>query len=486
MIQSLLIQSQSTSGSSVTTLVSSSSPFFIAMSPFNEMVYITERGTNKIRVVNRTSSSSSLSGIYIPSIRGICVSNISPEWGLVTSVSGIIYQIYFETNSVVTLAGQSAQGMVNGQGTNAKFSSLYAIALSLDDSYALVADYSNHLIRKITMATASVETFAGTSGSSGTLAGVGTNSRFKCPIGVTISPDGTFALVSNDYGHVINKIILTTAEVSILAGAANSPGSANGFGTNAQFNYPYGLAISPGGDFSVVADSSNHQIRLIHISTSEVTTLAGTGSAGNTNGAATSAQFKNPTGVAISSQAEGSYVLVADYSNSLIRKISLAYTPTTPPTHLLTLQPTGEPTSDPTGEPTAVPSSAPSVPPITRFSFGVKIGDEGILSPGKAILVDYLQDARRGQTLPPLPPSSLCHRLISLCSREDDSHLSCRQRFSRLLSFRPSVVIGFHSHQVASRDSSRDRILGQRRQPHDRHDSWRRRWVGVLARESLE
>jgi hypothetical protein len=110
MIQSLLIQSHATSASSVTTLVSSSGPYSIAMSPFNEMVYITEGGTNDIRVVNRTSSNSSLSGISIPSIRGICVSNISPEWGLVTSQNGIIYQINFETNSVVTLAGQSAQG----------------------------------------------------------------------------------------------------------------------------------------------------------------------------------------------------------------------------------------------------------------------------------------------------------------------------------------------------------------------------------------
>jgi hypothetical protein len=464
MIQSLFIQSQSTSGSSVTTLVSSSSPFSIAMSPFNEMIYITEIGTNKIRVVNRTSSSSSLSGNSVPNLRGICLSNISPEWGLVTSLSGIIYQIYFETNSVVTLAGQSASAMVNGQGTNAQFNYPYGIALSPDDSYALVADCYNHLIRKITMATADVETFAGTSGSGGTLAGVGTNARFYRPAGVAISPDGTFALVVNYYGQVINKIILTTAEVSILAGAANSPGSANGFGTNAQFKNPNGLATSPGGDFSVVADYSNHQIRLVRISTSEVTTLAGTGSAGNTSGAATSAQFYLPTGVAISSQAEGSYVLVADFSNSLIRSISLTYTPTTSPTHLPTLQPTLVPTSVPSGE----PSSAPSVPPITRFSFGVKIGDGGILSPGKAILVEYLQDPSRSQTLP--PPSS-----VSLCFREDDSHLPCRQRLSRLLSFRPSFVIGFHSHQVASRgssSSSRDRIMGQRRrQPHDHHDS---------------
>jgi hypothetical protein len=111
MIQSLLISSQSSSGSSVTTLASSASPYFIAMSPFNEMVYITEYGTNKVRVVNRTSSNSSLSGISIPNLRGICVSNISPEWGLVTSLSGIISQIYFETNSVVTLAGRSVMGL---------------------------------------------------------------------------------------------------------------------------------------------------------------------------------------------------------------------------------------------------------------------------------------------------------------------------------------------------------------------------------------
>jgi DNA-binding beta-propeller fold protein YncE len=466
MIQSLFIQSQSTSEYFVTTLVSSSDPSFIAMSPFNEMVYITERGTSKIRVVNRTSSSSSLSGIYIPNMFGICLSNISPEWGLVTSTNRIIYQIYFETNSVVTLAGQSAQGMVNGQGTNAKFDYPYGIALSPDDSYALVADHNNHLIRKITMATASVETFAGMSGSGGIVPGVGTNARFNRPIGVAISPDGTFALVSNYGGQVINKIILTTAEVSILAGAANSPGSANGFGTNAQFNSPHSLAISPTGAFSVVADTWNHQIRLIHISTSEVTTLAGTGSAGNTNGAATSAQFNLPRGVAISSQAEGSYVLVADYSNSAIRKISLPSTPKT----------------SPISTPTAVPSSAPSVPPITRFSFGVKIGDERVLSPCKAILIDYLQDARRGHLLLPSLSS-----LISLCFREDVSCISRRQRISRLVSFRLSIVIGFHSHQVASRDSSsRNRILGQWRQPHDHHHSWRRRCVSVLARESLE
>jgi hypothetical protein len=51
------------------------------------------------------------------------------------------------------------------------------------------------------------------------------------------------------------------------------------------------------------------------------------------------------------------------------------------------------------------PSFAPSTSPIL-FGFYVKFGDNGILGSGKAILVDYLRDAKRGD-LPLLPPFSL-------------------------------------------------------------------------------
>jgi hypothetical protein len=63
-------------------------------------------------------------------------------------------------------------------------------------------------------------------------------------------------------------------------------------------------------------------------------------------------------------------------------------------------QPTSVPTSS-TGQPT----SHPTAPSPTLFSFGVKIGNEGILSSGKAIVVDYLQDTRKGESDTSIPPS---------------------------------------------------------------------------------
>jgi hypothetical protein len=255
-----------------------------------------------------------------------------------------------------------------------------------------------------------VTTLAG-AGSAGSTNEVGTIARFKNPQGVSISPDGMYALVADSSNHLIRQIVISTASVTTLAGLAGSPGSTNGVGTIALFKNPVGVSISPDGMYALVADSSNHLIRQIVISTASVTTLAGVaGTPGSTNGVGTIARFNQPVGVSISP--DGVYALVADRFSHLIRHIVIS---------------TATPSVFPSPAPSSSPTSLPSVPPLTRFSFGVKIGDGAILGPGKAILVDYLQDPRRGQTLPP-PPLSLylCHGLISLCSREDDSHLSCR------------------------------------------------------------
>jgi hypothetical protein len=72
------------------------------------------------------------------------------------------------------------------------------------------------------------------------------------------------------------------------------------------------------------------------------------------------------------------------------------------------------PTGQPTGQPTATgqPTSHPTTPGPTLFSFGVKIGHEGILSSGKGIVVDYLQDTRRGESDPSHP--FLLHSSLTL------------------------------------------------------------------------
>lgn len=67
-----------------------------------------------------------------------------------------------------------------------------------------------------------------------------------------------------------------------------------------------------------MADQNNHRIRMI-TPAGVVSTIAGTGGAGSANGAALSATFNLPTGVAISPAGD---IFVGDRSNNTVRKIS--------------------------------------------------------------------------------------------------------------------------------------------------------------------
>ena len=109
------------------------------------------------------------------------------------------------------------------------------------------------------------------------------------------------------------ELSLSTA-VTTVAGTGSS-GSANGTGTSASFNAPEGITTDETNLY--VADRTNHLIRKIVISTVVVTTVAGTGSSGSSNGTGTSASFDEPEGITT----DGTNLYVADKNNHLIRKI---------------------------------------------------------------------------------------------------------------------------------------------------------------------
>ena len=110
--------------------------------------------------------------------------------------------------------------------------------------------------------------------------------------------------------------------VTTLAGSG-AAGNADGTGTAAQFNSPAGVAVDSSGTV-YVADVGNSRIRTI-TSAGVITTLAGS-TQGFANGTGTAAQFYNPYGVAVDSSGT---VYVADYYNQRIRKITTAGVVTT-------------------------------------------------------------------------------------------------------------------------------------------------------------
>lgn len=205
-----------------------------------------------------------------------------------------------------------ANGFIDGTGTAARMNSPVAVALdSAGNLY--VCDGSNYTVRKISPAGA-VTTIAGAVGQPGSVDGSSAVARFNVTEGIAVDQTGNVYV--SDWGNSTIRKITSSGVVSTFAGMAQQPGSADGIGVAAQFKNPAGLAIDSAGNL-YVADFGNNRIRKITPG-GVVSTLAGS-TMGYADGTGTAARFNGPYGVAVDS---GGTVYVADSGNSVIRVIT--------------------------------------------------------------------------------------------------------------------------------------------------------------------
>src|SRR5437016_1179139 len=165
-----------------------------------------------------------------------------------------------------------------------------------------------------------VTTRAGLARKPGSADGTGNAARFDFPFGIAIDSADNVYVADTDNDALIRKVtpVGTNWVVTTLAGLGGNYGSADGMRIDARFAGPSGVAVDGAGSV-YVADQVNDTIRKV-TAAGVVTTLAGLARyGGSTNGMSNAARFNSPSGVAVDSSGN---VYVADSENNQIRKVT--------------------------------------------------------------------------------------------------------------------------------------------------------------------
>jgi hypothetical protein len=192
------------------------------------------------------------------------------------------------------MAGANASG--DGVGGFARFNSPCGLALDAI-GHLYVADRDNHTIRRVVLSSKEVSTLAGVPGMSGNLDGTGAAARFAFPLDV--ESDATGNLIVADTGNHTLRLVTPTGGVSTFAGFAGQVGSVDGIGSGARFYSPVAIAFDPWSASVVGADRDNHTIRRVSTAGAVVSTIVGVpGKIGSQPGPLP-ASLSLPTGIAV-------------------------------------------------------------------------------------------------------------------------------------------------------------------------------------------
>jgi hypothetical protein len=227
---------------------------------------------------------------------------------------------------VTTIAGVPTMGGAGGtnDGVNGEAQFFHPEGIVVDGSGNLfVVDHDNNTIRQLIHNGTdwSVTTIAGSAGLRASVDGTNSDVRFWGPRGIARDNGGNF-YITDASTHIIRKMVQigTNWVVTTIAGLAANFSLADGTNSSARFNFPFSLAVDSNTNI-FVADFGNNAIRKIRpIGTNwVVTTIAGNGTTGSTDGTNLQARFNSPAGVALDTDGN---VYVTDQFNNTLRKIT--------------------------------------------------------------------------------------------------------------------------------------------------------------------
>ena len=148
------------------------------------------------------------------------------------------------------------------------------------------------------------------------------SAQLCAPTGVSADSAGDI-FINDSYNSVVDEIPASSANLTTVAGNGTAGFSGDtGLATAAQLNTPNNIFLDSTGDI-YIADTNNFVIREVAASTSDINTVVGNNTQGDSGdgGLATNAQINIPEGLFLDSTGD---IFIADSFNSVVREVVAA------------------------------------------------------------------------------------------------------------------------------------------------------------------
>ncbi|HXN64110.1 MAG TPA: choice-of-anchor D domain-containing protein [Candidatus Acidoferrales bacterium] len=229
------------------------------------------------------------------------------------SKNNVIREVVKSTGIIQTAAGRTSGSGGNGNGaTSAPLNDPTGVFVDPAGNL-FIADTGNNVIREVVAATGNIQTI-----STGAV-------TLSSPTGVFVDGMGDI-FIADTGNNVIREIPGTgpnAGQIKTVAGNGTAGYSGDGgAATQAELHSPESVAVDGLGDI-FIADTGNNVVREVVASSGNIKTVAGNGTAGYTGngGAATSAELNQPAGVLLDASGD---VFIADTGNSVIREVAVS------------------------------------------------------------------------------------------------------------------------------------------------------------------
>jgi DNA-binding beta-propeller fold protein YncE len=193
----------------------------------------------------------------------------------------VIRKVEANTHVISTVAGTGVGGFGGDGGPAVKAQLRQPHSIVFDrDGTLLICDIGNQRIRRLHLDTGLIETYAGNGQASDTPDGAPVSrAPLRGPRTMALAPNGDLYLALRE-GNAILRIDARTQTLHRVAGTGEQGYSGDGApAMNAKLGGPKGLAYARGELF--VADTENHAVRRIDLTTGIITTVLGTGVRGD-------------------------------------------------------------------------------------------------------------------------------------------------------------------------------------------------------------